>query len=220
MPLTKNKSAASAPAGVRSAQTPNRRVRGRMPSKQNINFALLGVKRTRWGLVLLTVLLIFIAGGAIGKFLIYDRFQAVNVAEAEASAMHRALDECNARIDAYGELNDTYAHYTYTGMTDEEKARVDRVAVLDLMQRVLFTRTDLSSWSVRGNVLSLNIEGDTLQDINETVQQLMADPLVDYCEVNTATTDVKWNGSWRLESDKVTASVLVYLNKVEEETKQ
>ena len=220
MALTKNSPTASAPVGVRTAQTSNPRVRGRMPAKETINFAQLSRKRTRWWIVLLTVVLILAVGGAIGKFLIYDRYQAVNAAESEAAAMHRALDECNARIDAYGELNDTYAHYTYTGMTEEELARVDRVDVLDLMQRVLFARTEVSSWSVRGNVLSLNIEGDTLQEINETVQQLMEEPLVNYCEVNTATTSAKWNGSWRLESDKVTASVLVYLNKAEEGTEK
>ena len=220
MALTKNTPAASAPVGVRTAETVNKHIRGRVPTKENINFAQISVKHTRWWLVLLTVVLILAVGGAIGKFLIYDRYQAVDAAEAEAAAMHRALDECNARIEAYGELNETYAHYTYTGMTEEELGRVDRVAVLDLMQRVLFVRTEVTDWSVRGNVLSLDIAGDTLQEINETVQQLMAEPLVNYCEVNTAATDMKWDGYWRLRTDQVTASVLVYLNKLEEGTEQ
>ncbi len=219
MPLTRQKVTEAAPTGVRTAQT-TKPVRGRMPTKVTINFAQIDVKPTRWWLVLLTVVLILAVGAVLGKFLVYDRFTAATAAQAEAAEMHRALAECNARIDSYGELNETYAHYTYTGMTDEELARVGRIDVLDLMQRVVFPRTDISSWSLKDNTLSLSIEGDNLQEINETVQQLMSEPLVGYCEVHTATTDVRQSGFWYRDPDKVTANIVVYLNKPEEGTQK
>jgi hypothetical protein len=41
-------------------------------------------------------------------------------------------------------------------------------------------------WSVSGNILTVNLVGETLQQINLIVQQLEAQDMVDFCTVNTA----------------------------------
>ena len=214
MALT-TKRADAAPDGVRSAKAP-KLTRGRMPNKTSINFATIGVKRTRWWLVVLAAILIAAAAFAIGKFLVYDRLMEVYAAETEATRAHTELQECYGRIASYGELNDLYAHYTYSGMTKEELARVDRVDVLELLENVIFPRTEVFDWTLRGNTLTLKIEGKTLQEINETVQQLLAQDIVDYCEVNTAATDTLASRDLLVDPDKVTADIVVYLVKPEE----
>ncbi len=190
--------------------------RGRVPTKTEINFAQIGVRRVRWWLLILCVLLALAAIAAFVKFLVYDKLEEVSAAQAEAAQVRSQLDESYRRIDSYGELNEIYAHYTYSGMTEEELARVDRVAVMDLLQRVVLPRTEVNSWILKENQLKLSIEGDTLKDINDTVQLLMEDELVNYCEVNTATTDVKDKKDLESSGDKVTANIIVYLSKAEE----
>ncbi len=214
MALTMKK-AGAAPDGVRAANAP-KTTRGRMPSKTSINFATLGVKHTRWWAALLAVVLIAAAAFVIGKFLVYDRIAEVNRAEAEATRVHNELQDCYARIKGYGELNDLYAHYTYSGMTKEELARVDRVDVLELLETVIFPRTEVFDWTLRGNTLTLKIEGKTLQEINDTVQRLLESEIVDYCEVNTAATDTLTSRDLLVSPDKVTADIVVYLVKPEE----
>ena len=211
--LTKTASAGKAAPGA-----PKRPAtfHGRIPTKENINFAVVGVKRTRWWLVILVTVLILAAAAAIAKFLVLDRLAAVSAAESEAGQVRAQLNECYDRIAEYGELNEVYAHYTYSGMTEEELSRVDRAAVMDLLQRVVFPRTDVAAWDVSGNRLTMSIEGDTLQEINLTVQKLQEDPMVDYCEVNYATTDPRTRRDVRTAEEKVTASVVVYLTKPEE----
>ena len=125
------------------------------------------------------------------------------------------------RIGQYGELNDLYAHYTYSGMTEEELGRVDRVSVMELLERVVFPRTQVSTWTLNGNQLSMRIEGNSLQEINVTVQKLLEDELVSYCEVNTAaTSDSKYVRTAQTETDKVVANIVVYLMKPEEAEKK
>lgn len=202
----------------KTSDTPKRPAsfHGRVPTKTSINFAVVGVKRTRWWLVILVAILILAAAAAVAKFLVLDRLAEVSAAENEAADMRNQLSACYDRIEEYGELNEIYAHYTYSGMTEEELARVDRAAVMDLLQRVVFPRTDVTSWDLSGNQLAMNIEGKTLQDINLTVEKLMEDELVDYCEINNATTDTRTRRDVRPGEEIVTANVIVYLSKPEE----
>ncbi len=204
---------ASAPTGVRTAKAAGA-ARGKAPTKTYINFADLGVKHSRWWLAIPAILVILVAAAAIAKFAVIDRLAEVDAARSEASVVQAQLDLCNARIESYGELNDQYAHYTYSGMTAEELGRVDRVEVVSLLERVVYPRTDVAGWNLKGNELSLTIQGRTLQKINDTVQKLQADPMVDYCEVNTATTGDKARAIDKEE--KVTANIVIYLQKPEE----
>lgn len=215
MPLLREKLELSTPAKRPAA------FHGRVPTKTEINFATVGVKRVRWWVLLPCVLLIVVAIAAFTKFLVLDKLAEVSAAQAEAAQMRAQLDACNERIGKYGELNDLYAHYTYSGMTEEELGRVDRVAVMELLERVVFPRTQVSTWTLNGNQLSLQIEGNTLQEINVTVQKLLEDDLVSYCEVNTAaTTDSKYTRTIPTETDKVVANIVVYMVKPEEATQK
>ena len=194
---------------------------GRAPTKTEINFATVGVKRIRWWVLLPCVLLIVVALAAFTKFLVLDKLAEVATAQAETEKVRTQLSESLARIGEYGELNDIYAHYTYSGMTEEELGRVDRVAVMDLLERVVFPRTQADAWTLNGNELNMRIEGNTLQDINLTVQKLLEDDLVSYCEINTATTtDSKDTRIIETETDKVVANIVVYLAKPEEATQK
>ena len=215
MPLLREKTETPAPAKRPAA------FHGRIPTKTEINFAQVGVKRVRWWVLLPGVLLVLVVLAAFTKFLGLDKLAEVTTAQTEAAQVHAQLDACNERIGKYGELNDLYAHYTYSGMTEEELGRVDRVAVMELLERVVFPRTQVSTWTLNGNQLSMQIEGNTLQEINVTVQKLLEDDLVSYCEVNTAaTTDSRYTRTVQTETDKVVANIVVYLVKPEEATQK
>lgn len=203
---------ATAPTGVRTAKAGA--ARGKAPSKTSINFADLGVKHSRWWLAIPAIIVILLVAAAIAKFAVIDRLDEVNVARSEASVVQSQLDLCKARIESYGELNEQYAHYTYSGMTAEEMDRVDRVTIMDLIERTLSRSVEVPSWFIKGNVLTLNVEGKNLKRINDTVQKLQDDPLVDYCVVNAAQTGV--NARSENKDEMVTANIFVYLKNPEE----
>ena len=192
-------------------------VRGRVPNKQSINLAMVGVKKTNWALVVLVLVLIFLALGAAGKFLILDRLAEVKAAEAEADDVLLQINMVNMKIRQYGEMNDIYAHYTYTGMTEEERTRVERTEVMNLLQRTVILRTDVSKWDLSGNLLTVTVTGDTLEDINVTAQKLRDDPFVNYCQVNTAKTNTVTKSAFELDTaERVAAVIVAYLNMPEE----
>lgn len=191
--------------------------RSRLPVKRSINLAQVDVKRINWWVAVPMILLILAAAAAFGKFAVADRFAAVSEARAEVKELRAQLDAGYAAIDTYGDLNERYAHYTYSGMTREELERVDRVSVMDLLRRGVLSSMWLDSWSVSGNVLTLSVSGKTLQEINLMMQKLLAEDMVDYCTVSTAQSSGESSAETEEDSDIVNAVVIVYLKNATEE---
>ena len=189
----------------------------RIPTKQSINLATVGLKKTNWAVMMPLLIVFAIALAAFSKFLVIDRLAEVAAAESAATAVQTELDECIERIEQYGELNEVYAHYTYSGMTEEELSLVDRTEVMALLERAVLPKTQAAEFDLAGNRLKIAIEGDTLQEINETVQSLLEDDLVEYCEVNNATTSDLTKKTTKIETDKVTANIVIHLKKQETE---
>ena len=165
------------------------RVRGRLPVKKSINLALVGQKKTRVTTVLLAVILIIIAAAAIGKFLVMDRLAEVDREEQKVRDLRTELSAANAKLDSFGELQETYAHYTFADMTGEEMRRVERSDVVDLIERVVLPAAELNSWNVKENQLTLNVTMDTLQDTNLLAQILNDEAMVEFATVKNAVTN-------------------------------
>lgn len=204
----------SAPiGGGKKARKPARRS---LPVKRSLNLATTGEKPINVMVALPALVLILVGAVLIGKFAVLDRLAEVARAEAQLNTMQQELDAKYEELKQFGELTDEYAHYTYSGMTQEEMARTDRVAVLDLIQRVVLPQAWVTSWSVKSNILTLDITRGNLQEINLMSQQLIAEPLVNFCTITTAATTNQ--SSTETSQGEVSGQIVIYLNSVEDDT--
>ena len=185
---------------------------GRLPDKRSINLAVIGKNNINLVIAVPAIIAIVLVAFVFGKFAVADRLLAATRAEQEVNAIQAQIDEGYDKISGYGDITEIYSHYTYSGMTEEELNRADRVKVMDMLSRVVLPRATISTWTVTSNTLVLTMTGSTLQEINQISQDLMAEPNVDYCTVNTATT-----GPQSSISDIVDAKITVYLVKVSDE---
>ncbi len=187
--------------------------RRQMPTKRVINLATVGEKKTHFGLALPGIILILIAAVVFSKFLVIDRFTEVTNARRQVSELQTRLNEGYAELADFDDLAELYAHYTYSGFTNEERTRTDRTEVLNLIRNMILPYAEVSSWTISGNQLTVEMVGDTLQQINLIVQQLEQQDLVDFCTVNTANTDDNTRGNNNAaEFSFVKARVIAYLN--------
>lgn len=194
-----------------------KRPRGHLPTKKDINLAVIGEQHMNVLVALPAILLILLAAALFSKFLVYDRMQEVSAAWREVSRLQDQLDAGYEELADYAELAELYAHYTFSGMTDEEKERIDRVEVLSLIDRLILPQAGVENLTINGNKMTLNMSGNTLQEINLLVQKLEADPVVDFCSVTTAVS--KGENNVPVEYDEntiVTARVIVYLKSTSE----
>lgn len=198
----------------------------KLPVKRSLNLAGVLNKKLNWGIGIPAILVILALAAAFGKFAVLDRLNAVSEAEGRAAQVRTQLDAAYERMDSFSTVADEYAHYTYSGMTEEELSRVDRVAIIDLFNRVVLPRASLNYWSVSGNVMRMNVTGGSLQEINMMARALEEEDMVEFCTVSTAETDDQYPSYSRPVTDEtdetdenagVTANLMVYLTPVGEE---
>lgn len=183
------------------------------PQKRSINLAEAGVKKTNMPLAIVALVLILAGALTLSKFGVVDRLISVDRARTEVANLRSQVNAGYAAINSFGELTEKYAHYTYSGMTEAELTRADRVEVLHLLDRLVLPRNNVSSWTLKDNLLTLNITGQTMQELNLVCQTLEQDELVEYCTVTTVTDkDVQGSG------DTVTAVMVIHLTPAEEVT--
>ena len=196
-----------------------------MPSKRTINLAPIGVKKIDLRLAAGGILLILLLASAFGKFLVADRLNAVIRAEGEVTALQSDLQGIYRRVASYGDLEEEYAHYTYSGMTKEELAMADRAEVVRIVQKETGEAARLISWNLSGNLLTLSVAASDLQDINRMVKNLGEFEIVDLCSVTTAVKeDLQVPGAYAGVPEElagadhiVRANILVYLKNAGEE---
>ena len=187
--------------------------RRQMPVKRTINLATQGEKKMNVGLAIPSIVLIVVIAAVFSKFLVIDRFAEVTAAQKVVFDLQTRLDQGYAELADFDDLSELYAHYTYSGFTAEELNRTDRVDILNLIRNMVLPYAEVNSWSVTGNQLTINMTGESLQQINLIVQQLEQQDLVDFCTVNTANTDDNTRGNAQAEEFSIVkARVLCYLN--------
>ncbi len=196
----------------------------RMPTKQSINLANVNSKPIKLYIALPAIILIIAAAVLLSKFAVVDRLMQVSAAEYRVATLRTELSAAYEKLASFDDLNEKYAHYTYSGMTAEELHRVDRCEVIALIQRVILPELIVDSWSVTGNQLTMSVTGSSLQTVNLMVQKLYEEPIVDYCTVRTAsTTETSYQTSKNEESDlpetetDVVSQVIVFLTAAVEE---
>lgn len=112
-------------------------LRGKMPTKRSINLILVDENKIRWTTAIPAIILILLLAALFSKYLVYDRLIAMSVSGSRVAQMKSDLDKATDALNDYGDVETTYAHYTYAGMTQAELNLVDRSQVLELVSTVL-----------------------------------------------------------------------------------
>jgi len=165
---------------------PGGKTKGKLPDKMTINLALKDERQIKPQIAIPAIILICLLAAVFGKFAVADRLVSANRAAGEANKMKADLDAAYERLSFYSDVEDKYAHYTYSGMTTEELERVDRVEVMKLVEKALQKGYTLKSWTVSENVMTLNMKGESLKALNQLSQELEQEPIVDQCVIKTA----------------------------------
>lgn len=234
-------------------------IRGRMPTKRSINLVVVDENKVNPVAAVLGILVIVALAVAFSKFMVVDRLVAMSAATGRAASMKSTLDEAIAQQRGYGDVENTYAHYTMEGMTAAELGMVDRVEVLQLVGTILpppdtyYMREEwadmfrprpqisgasaeeedamaqlrklplvipswgytINSWNVSGNLLTIDIVGKSLEQMNELAQQLEGQAIVDSSRITTAN-----KRQQEVEDGSVSARIITYLRKPPEQAEE
>ena len=176
---------------------------------KQINLAMAGVVKKHYILAVPALALVVAGAGALAKFGVADRFMEVSRQREMTTNLQEQVDAVNAYIESMGNLQETYAHYTFQGFQESEIQCMNRQDVLKLLRDVVFPNAEVANWTLNENQLTLPVTGATLADINSLTQKLNQQEIVDYCNVTTAVTDQAQG-----EEDTVTGQITIYLKTI------
>ena len=184
-----------------------------LPTKRSINLASIEQKKTDLKKAVPAFIIVIVAAILFSKFAVIDRMVKMNEAEAAEAAAQRAVDAGYDKIDSFGELTETYAHYTYSGMTDEEMKKINRIEAIDLVRDVVLPKADVEEFKIEGNKLILTFFDRDLRSANLIAQELMLEDNVEYCTVNQVYTNDRALLGYvaSIDGDFVVVQITVYL---------
>ncbi len=185
--------------------------KGKVPTKNFINIQI--KKKQAFSLqknvpVIIAIILVVLV---LGKFFVVDRVTGVIRETQRLNQIQEELTVANGKIQSMGDVDDLYAHYTTSGMTEEELNRVDRVAAMKLISKEFLRENISKSWNLTGNTMTLQVRGPSLRELNDLAAELEENPIVERCVISSANKRIE-------ESDDVAVTFVIYLQQpVEDE---
>ncbi|MCR5097509.1 MAG: hypothetical protein K6B14_01020 [Lachnospiraceae bacterium] len=190
-----------------------------IPTKTQINFAYVDVTPMKLSVLIPGIVLIILGASLLSKFFVVDRIMEVSRLQSEVTSLQEQIATEQAAIDEMGDLATQYAHYTWSGMTTDERALATRMEAVALIKKYVLKKASVTGYTISGNEISLPITGVSFNDIGRIAGSLEEDPLVDHVEVIAAASDdgrIAFSGEMagvtgQRDDMEATAQVTIYL---------
>ncbi|MBR2547692.1 MAG: hypothetical protein IKF07_05840 [Eubacterium sp.] len=186
--------------------------KGKVPTKNYINIVVKKKKVFSLQRNLPLILAIVLIMVVLGKFLVVDRITATLREANRLQTIESEIDDANSKIEQLQAIDDIYAHYTVSGMTEEELGRVDRVKAMKLIDKAFLRGNVSKSWNLTGNTMTLEVNGPSLRELNDLAVELEEKPIVERCVISSAR-----KGQDDNDDGKVAVTFVIYLKQPEPE---
>lgn len=177
------------------------------PVKRSMNLFYKPDRTTKPATIALYVLFVLVCLLGLGKFLVYDIWEETVSAQRTLAAAEEERNGVMAQLADYSEVLERYNRYA---ATEEERALIDRMDVLSLLDEAVGATAAMDAVSIGGSTVQLQFSGVTLAQTAQIVNALEASPIVAYTMVNTAATTQPGAAD---DSAPVQANVLIQLQK-------
>lgn len=179
------------------------------PVKRTMNLFYKPDRTTKPTTIALYVIFVLVCLLGLGKVLVYDLWMETREAQQALAMAEEERNGVMAQLADYNEVKERYNRYA---ATEEERALIDRMEVLALLDEAVGATADLEAISVSANTVQLQFSGVTLAETAKIVQKLEASPLVASTTVSTAFTTQE-GGAPADSSAPVQANVQIQLQK-------
>lgn len=178
------------------------------PEKTSINLLLAqdGELNNKKQIALFILFLVFL--GLFTKFGVIDRMQAAFDAKEKYTIAEEQLSQLQQSNEDYDVIREQYSHYGNGYLNDEEKAEIDRIEILALLDTQVMNKADVQSIDIVGNEITVIIDKIKLKTISRIVTTLESNDKVTFVTVSTAGT-----GNQEKRNGLVTATMTINMDK-------
>lgn len=155
------------------------------PTKTSMNLFYKPDRTTKPATVALYVLFVATCLLGLSKLLVYDLWAENQEAQKTLIAVQDQLNGTMIQLADYSQVRERYSRYS---ATEEERALIDRMEVLDLLDEAVGGTAQLDHVSISGDMAQVQFSGVTLAQTAQIVRVLESSPIVAGTVVNTAST--------------------------------
>ena len=164
------------------------------PSENSLNVVIKEKAKIPVWKAAVGILLIVAAAAVFSNLCVYRRFLEVDLARAEVSRVQAQHDKYVEYLADYDEVAAEYARYSVGWMSDQEKKRVDRSRILEIVEKELVPTSTVISVNITENTASVQITGCTLTQVSGFVDKILAYEDVASVKMTSANTQDTENG--------------------------
>ncbi len=199
------------PEAPAERKEPKRAQKGRHYQKRTMNLYYKPDRTTKPATIALYVLFVLVCLLGLSKFLVFDLWVETTRAQRTLAATQEQLSGIMAELADYDEVRERYNRYS---ATEEERALIDRMDVLALLDEAVVATAKLEIVSISGDAAQIQFSGVTLAQTAQIVNALEASPIVAGTMVNTASTsEAQEEADPDGDSAPVRAYILIQLQK-------
>jgi len=159
-----------------------------LPTKATMNFAR-RKSEFNYKKMLPIIAVLIIAVALFVKLGILNPIDKKVAALTDLSAKQNELAVMNAKLTGYDDLYAEYGRYSYGWMSDSEINTVDRMSILELVEKKIMPMAGISDFAINNNVLTLDLTGISLEQTSAIVKVLEQDELVESATVYSASAE-------------------------------
>ena len=153
--------------------------------KRSMNLFYKPDRTTRPATIFLYALFAFVCLLGLSKILVYDVWVETDQAKRALAQAQARQEEVFMQLADYQEVKERYNRYA---ATEEERALIDRMDILALLEENVGATAVMSSIAITGDTVQLSFSGVSLSEVAQIVKKLEADPIVKATVVSTAAT--------------------------------
>lgn len=164
----------------------------KLPTKTTINLAQRESRRKDVLTLTIGGALILLLAGSVAKFGVIDQLDRLSQAESSYNRVHSQHLSTLQAVEDYPEVEERYRTYSRSWMNAGDQnglVRVERLQVLDLVQRCMMPRGQVDSLSLRDSILVVSMSGMNLRQISDMVERIRQEPIVESAALNLASTE-------------------------------
>ncbi len=167
----------------------NTKINQKYPAKTDINLASRERKKRDLNKLMPTFIVLVLFISVFTKFAVVDRLNAADQAEASAAEVQYQLTTLKNYTKNYDNVLEKYNELLATmSSADVIATPMER---LGLIEKYLISSSQVDSFDVIDDVITVKISGVTLNQISSIFVKLMSDPLISNVQVYTASTSDK-----------------------------
>lgn len=168
------------------------------PTKRSVNLGRREQSSRNIITLVVGILLIGLLAFGTAKFGVIDQLERQQQAQAQYNAVHSQYVQMEEKLSGYAQLEQQYRIYSRNWMSaskDELFIAVDRMLILELMEKHLMPNGQLSSVTVQGNMVTVNMSGMNLSQVSSMIIDLQNEPIVQKAELSVASTNKDSNNA-------------------------